>query len=208
MGERYTAGESVPLRTRAQVALGRTVMAGRGALRRRDSGSVFLGVAAGYLLLFLVMLENLSVTAGAGVGVTVVDTPLTQMIQPAPGAFLFEPVALVEGGVFVLEFAPLNGLLGLGIALLVGMNLAVSYLAITQPRSCGISTSAGVFASLPALLAGSACCAPMIFLVLGIQVTSTLITAFSLLLPVSVGLLVGTLIYLAGKVSPAAVTPQ
>lgn len=205
MSGQYPSGtERLPGRLRD--ALGQTVLASRGAATRRDSRAVLLGVTVGYLVVFLVMLEDLSVTTDAGVGITVVEAPLSRMVQPAPGAFLFEPVALIEAGVAVVAFSPLNTALGLGIALLVGLNLAVSYLAVVQPRACGLTTGAGMVVSVPALLAGSACCAPVVFLVLGIQVTSTLMTAFSLLLPVSVFLLGVTLAYVAGNISPAALT--
>lgn len=174
----------------------------RGLGHHRGALAVLGVVTVAYLVAFLYMLRNLIITTEAGVSIFVVDAPLSRMFDPAPGAFLFQPVALIEAGVVVLEFSPLNFLLGLGIAFLVGLNLSFSYLAITQPRSCGMSASAGVFASIPALLAGSACCAPVIFLILGIQATGVVLTAFVFLLPVSVALLVLTLVYLAGKINP------
>lgn len=204
LGRLQPDGSSSTLGGRLRDLFSQTAAASRGALLRRDSGAVFIGVSAAYLVLFLFILENLAVVPGVGLSIEVVDAPLTQMLRPAPGAFLFEPIALLQAGVVVWEFSPLNTVSGLSIALLVGVNLSVSYLAITQPRACGMSTGAGVLASLPALLAGSACCAPVIFLVVGIQVTGTLITAFSLLLPVSIFLLIATLIYVSGKISPTA----
>ena len=191
-----------PSRARRRLAVTGTVV--RVVLRRRGSLVVFAGVTAGYLLAFLWLLGDLLVATEVGFSVFVVDDPIARALQPAPGAFLFQPVALLELGVAAWEFSPLNTLLGVGIAALVGFNLAVSYLAVTQPRSCGLSTGAGALASVPGLLAGSTCCAPVLLLVLGIQASGLVLAAFVWLLPVSVLLLVSTLVYVAGKVDPAA----
>lgn len=189
-------------RIRARIVETGTVA--RGVLRRRDSRLVFTGVTVGYLLVFLWLLGDLIVATGVGFSAFVVDDPLARALRPAPGAFLFQPVALFELGVVVWEFSPLNTLLGVGIATLVGVNLAFSYLAVTQPRACGLSSGAGVVASIPGLLAGSTCCAPVLLLVVGIQASGLVLAAFAWLLPVSVLLLVATLVYVAGKVDPAA----
>jgi hypothetical protein len=61
-----------------------------------------------------------------------------------------------------------------------------------------------VFASIPGLLAGSTCCAPVLLVVVGIQASGLVLAAFVWLLPVSVALLLGTLVYVAGKIDPAA----
>jgi hypothetical protein len=193
----------IPARVRSRLA--RTGLVARGVVRQRGPLAVFLGVTVAYLLTFLWVLTDLIVHTGAGFSVFVADQPLARAFRPAPGAFLYQPVALLELGVVVWEFSPLNTLLGLFIASLVGLNLAFSYLAVTQPKSCGMSASAGLFASVPGLLAGSTCCAPVILLVLGIQASGILLTAFVWLLPASILLLLGTLVYVAGKVDPTAV---
>ncbi|WP_436901292.1 hypothetical protein [Halovenus halobia] len=56
---------------------------------------------------------------------------------------------------------------------------------------------------MPGLLAGS-CCAPVWLLVVGIQVSGIVLTAGVWLLPASLLLLVATLVYVAGKITPAA----
>jgi len=43
------------------------------------------------------------------------------------GPFQYEPIAVVQLGVVDYLFAPLNALLGLALAVLVGLNLAVAY---------------------------------------------------------------------------------
>jgi hypothetical protein len=189
---------------RIRSRLDTTRLVARGVVRQRGPRTVLLAVTVAYLGTFLLVLGDIVVHSGAGVSVFVAENPLSRAFRPAPGAFLFQPVALLELGVLVWEFSPINTLLGLAIASLVGLNLAFSYLAVTQPRSCGLSTSAGVFASIPGLLAGSTCCAPVILLIFGIQASGILLTAFVWLLPASVVLLLSTLVYVAGKIDPTA----
>jgi len=202
--EPSTATRVRTLPVRAKHRLSRTVAVSRGTLRRRDSLAVLVGTAAVYLVAFLYMVQDLTAAPAAGLSAVLADDPLATMFQSAPGTFMHQPVALLELGVATWEFSPLNTLLGVAIAGLVGLNLALSFLAITQPRSCGVGAGAGVVAGVPALLAGSACCAPVIVLVLGIQATGTLITVFAWLLPVSILLLLSTLVYIAGRVDPTA----
>jgi len=167
--------------------------------RRRRPRAVFALATLGYLVAFAYALGDLRF-GGTDLGLTVVDAPLARAFEPGPGSFTFEGVAVVEFGAGALLFSPLNLLLGLGLAGLVGANLALSYLAIAQPRSCGIGAGTGVLAAVPALLGGSACCAPVLLVVLGIQAGGVLASAIGWLLPVGVALLVGTLVYVAGKV--------
>lgn len=174
------------------------------ALFRRDFLAVFVAVTLLYLLVFLWAIGDLFIQSGVGFGIEVVPEPLSRMFEPGPGTFTYEGIALISAGEVLLLFSPINVAIGLGISVLVGLNMGLTYLAIVQPKSCGLEASSGLFASIPALLAGSACCAPAIFLALGITATGSLLTVFSLLVPIGVVLLIGSLIYLAGQISPAA----
>lgn len=177
-----------------------------GVLGRRDSLAVFLAVTASYLFAYLYAIADVAIDTAAGFSYDMpVADPLARMFEPSPGQFSYEAIAFVELGVVNWVFSPLNTAIGLGIATLVGVNLAVSYLAISQPASCGIGAGSGLLASVPALLAGGACCGPVVAIALGIQVSSTLLTVYSWLLPASVGLLLVSLVYVAGKVDPTAV---
>lgn len=182
----------------------RTRFAIGAALRRRDGLAVFAAVTVGYLVAYLYALGHLAPGSG-DVSVLVVSDPLTRLFDQSLGPLSFEPVARVEFGVGTYLFS-LNTLLGLGIAILVGMNLAVTYLAWKQPKACGLgASSSGVLAGIPALLSGTACCGPILLIVFGIQASSALLTAFQWLLPVAVLLLVGSLLWVGRQVDPAAV---
>lgn len=150
-----------------------------------------LGVAMGlvYLVLFLIALQDISL---GGDGFEFLSIEWTRMFDRT-GAVTFEPIARLTIPGLTILLSPINILIGLGVAALVGLNLVITYIAFRQPSVCSFNRSTGVFASLPALLAGSACCAPAIVLILGLQVSSLFVSVFQALIPVSVVLLLITL---------------
>jgi hypothetical protein len=185
----------------------RTGFAVRAALSRRDGFAVFAGVTLAYLLAYLYAVGHLAFGGDSEMSVLVVADPLSRFFQPSLGPLSFEPVALVEFGVGTYLFS-LNTVIGLGIAVLVGANLAVTYLAWRQPKACGLGASeasSGLLAGIPALLSGTACCGPIILIIFGVQASSALLTAFQWLLPAAVALLVGSLLWVGRKVDPALV---
>ncbi|MHC3438985.1 hypothetical protein ACYJ1Y_13025 [Natrialbaceae archaeon A-gly3] len=174
------------------------------AVRRRDVAVVVGLTGIAYLLVYLYAIGNLTYQPGVGTDLFVVDQPLARAVEPGPGRFAYEPIAVVDLWTVRYLLSPINTAIGLGLATLVGLNLGLSYLAVAQPKSCGLGASSGLLASLPAVLAGSACCAPVILLVLGITAGGTLLAVIGWLLPVGVALLLASLVYLAGKIDPGA----
>jgi hypothetical protein len=182
-------------------AVSRTLAATRAVLRRRDATLVVAVTATGYLLVYLYALGHLAPGIG-GFGVTVVSGALGKLFRPELGPFSFTTVARVTVGPVTYLFS-LNTVLGLGVAVLVGLNLGLTYLAWRQPAACGVgSPSSGALASIPAILSGTACCGPVVFIVLGIQISGIVVTAFQFLLPVAVVLLLGSLVLVGRKVDP------
>ena len=188
---------------RVGTALARTRDATLLTVRRRDAAAVFLATTTVYILAYLWAIGHLSSGLG-GVEVVVVDDALAQLFRQARGQLAFRPVARVSLGPVTYLFS-LNTPIGGAIAALVGLNLALSYLAYTSPAACGIgSQSAGLFASVPALLSGSACCGPVVLVVLGVQASGVLLSAFQFLLPVAVLALFGSLVLVGRQVNVAA----
>lgn len=148
-----------------------------------------LGIGAVYLLLFLVALQDIS---RGGRRFQLLTADWTQMFDRT-GAVTFEAIAQVTVPGLTILLSPLNILIGVVLAGLAGLNLAVTWMAFRQPKACRFNRSTGILASVPALLAGSACCAPAIVLILGLQVSSLFITVFQVLIPVSALLLLITL---------------
>jgi hypothetical protein len=191
-----------PAIERARGAVTRTGLAVRAAWVRRDARAVLAAVTVAYFAAYLYAIGHLRPGPG-GFDILVVADPLSRLTRSL-GFLSFEPVARVNAGPLTLLVAPPNVLLGLAIATLVGVNLAVSYLAWRSPAACGIGGGAGAVAGLPALLSGAACCGPVVLIALGIQATGLLLAAFELLLPAAAVLLVGSLLYVGRRVDPTA----
>lgn len=159
---------------------------------------LFAGISAVYLVLFLVALQD--ITAG-GSGFSVATAEWGRAFERA-GAVTFEPVARITMPGVTILLAPLNVLIGTVISVLVGLNLLVTYIAYRQPKACSFNRSTGILASFPALLAGGACCAPAIILILGLQLSSVLVTAFQVMIPVAAVLLLVTLKLIVDRTNP------
>lgn len=163
---------------------------------------VALGLGALYLFLFLVALQDISV---GGSGLQLLAVEWTRMFDRT-GVVTFEAIAQVTLPGLTILISPLNILIGTVLAVLAGLNLTITWLAFRQPKACRFNRSTGVLASLPAFLAGSACCAPAIVLILGLQVSSLFVTVFQVLIPVSLVILLVTLVMILHRTEPDAIT--
>lgn len=159
---------------------------------RRDTSFILVLGAVSYFLLYAYTSGALSRSRRRSVFLQVVDAPLTQLFERT-GVYTFEPIARIGGLGFSYLFSPIDASIAALLAILVGSNLAVSYLVLVQPRACGLTPGSGLVAAVPALLSGAACCGPIIFVILGIQATGILLTGFNVLLPLSALLLIITL---------------
>lgn len=186
--------------------LGHTRSAIRLALSRGDSRAVFGMITGGYLVAYLWAVQDLALRPGVDAGIVTVDDMLGTALRRI-GPTSFERVAMIDTGVVRWLVSPGNVLVGLALAVLVGISLSLTYLALVQPRSCGIGAGTGLLAAIPALLGGTFCCGPVIAFALGIQLTSLTITAFAWLIPVAVAMLVGTTMYLGGKIQVETAEP-
>lgn len=183
--------------------LSRTGAALEVAVGRWDSRIVFLGAGVSYLVLYLVTVGDLSSVSGGTGALTIRTVDDLSRAFASVGFFRFDAIAVVSAGTLTYLFSPLNVLVAIVLSSLVGANFALTYLGVVQPRACGLETSTGVLAGIPALLSGAACCGPTILLVIGIQASATIITGFQLLVPVAVAMLVGGLLLVGRQVDPS-----
>lgn len=152
-------------------------------------------VALGYGGLYLWMIGDLG---GGGAGGLHVAFPAWERVWEARGPFHFEPVGLVEAGPLVWTFSPVNTLVAWGLGLLLGTNLALGWRLRRVSRACGWQASGSTFlSSLPALLAGGACCAPLALIWLGLPLAGALASITPWLIPLATLLLLASLAYLA-----------
>ncbi len=184
---------------------GETARVTRLATTRVDSLLVAIVSGVLYLLGYLWATDHLTIDLGSGFSLFVVDEPVVRMFEQR-GPATYEPIAVADIGFGTLLFSPIDTGIGVFLAALVGLNLALAYLALVQPKSCGIGAGAGFAASVPALLSGSVCCAPMVLLVLGIQASGALLTVLPWLLPLGVLMLVASVVYVAGFVDASGVS--
>lgn len=101
--------------------------------------------------------------------------------------FLFESIGSWSlAPYFTIFLSVPNLLLGAFLSFLVAANIVAS---IYSFRSLGLRGGRGLLTllgTIPALLSGAACCAPLLILILGIQLSAALLTTFSLLVPVAI----------------------
>lgn len=157
------------------------------------------GLGLAYVVGFLVVLQDISL-GGSGWGWLTTDW---SRMWERTGTFTFEPVARLTAPGLTILLSPLNMGTGAILGALVGLNLAVTWVAFRQPRACSFNRSTGFLAGIPALLAGGACCAPAIILVLGLQLSSLMISVFQVLIPISLILLIVTLKLILDRTDPA-----
>jgi hypothetical protein len=179
----------------------RTGVAVRGSLARPDGRTSFLVVTLLYLLTYLWALRHLTLSGTGGFDVFVVEDPIRLAFRQR-SAFVFETVATIEAGPVVYLFGPLNVLLGLGLAALVGVTLAVSVVSWRSPSACRLGAGAGASAGLPGLLSGFACCGPQLLVVIGLQASAGLVAAMQWMVPLAVVALLGTLLWVGSQVQP------
>ncbi|ELZ44696.1 hypothetical protein C463_07047 [Halorubrum californiense DSM 19288] len=185
----------------------RTLFAVRASLGRRDGRATAAAVAAGYLVAYHLGLGHLGRRAGASAprfDLVVADDPVALAARRA-APFQYEPVALLSVGPVEYLFAPVNAALGLALAALVGVTIAVSVVTWRGPSACRIGAGAGAVAGVPGILSGFACCGPTLLAVIGVQASAGLLAAFQWFLPASVAGLLVTLLWVGSRVDPAAV---
>lgn len=176
--------------------LRRTWLLIRASVGDRTGRTVFVTATGAYLLLYLAAIRDLGLTAASGgFRAMLVSDPLARALQRA-GYYQFEPIGQVTVGPVSYLFSPGNVAIGLALAALVGINLAVTLYTRRQPTACSTRAPTGAIAGIPALLSGSACCGPLLLIVLGVQATATVLAAFQVLLPSATVLLALSLLYL------------
>ncbi|WP_290650324.1 hypothetical protein [Aquisalimonas sp.] len=165
-----------------------------------------IGTGLAYALFYLFSIDDVMIEPRAEwfvqAGAASVERILT-MRSP----FLFEAIALVEAGWLVLLLSPMNLLIALGLGALVAVNVHGAIMLYKAPQACGISQASSASSAVPALLAGSACCAPSLLLVLGIPALGAFAGLFGYLIPLSAAALIASRIWQRRRGAPAMWAP-
>ena len=159
------------------------------------SQAIAVGVALLYVLVFQYAIADLAIEGTSRSFSFFAVTNWQEVVFRQRVPFQFEPVAVLEGPFFTWFLSPVNIAFGVVLGALTGAQIALVGVARKCAVSCGLSPAAGFFAGLPGLLAGSACCGPILFVILGLQLTASLVTLMGLLVPIAFVLLLGGLAY-------------
>jgi hypothetical protein len=133
-----------------------------------------------------------------------VREPMDMLFQQR-NLFYFEGIAIIDLPLATYLFSPVNLLIALLLAVLVGLNLALSYLSVKYPVACRGRPTGTLLASVPALLAGTTCSIPVVLVVLGIQTSAAVLAVFSAMVPIALILLTAALVFNAKRTNPAEI---
>lgn len=138
-----------------------------------------------YGLLYLVVIGDISFIGPPAWDAYISNLSLEAMLS-ARGTMLFETVGVLEMGYFVWLVSPVNLLVCGLLSGLLAANVHGVLFFRSQPQSCSGGRRVLVAGGLPALLAGGACCAPSLILLLGIPALGAFGAFLGWLIPVSV----------------------
>lgn len=152
----------------------------------RGASPVVLGSGAGYALLYLYLIGDIDLMA---TGWQWQHVPLSiERLLSQRSPFYFEAFAKLELAIAVFLVSPLNILIALSLGLLLGLNIHGA-LDLNNSRTCSVPAGGTLSGALPALLAGGACCAPALLLLIGIPGLGAFVGLFPWLMPLSFVLL-------------------
>lgn len=146
-----------------------------------------------YIVLYLAATEHLIVVDGAMAPSLQILPDWRELVFRRRAPFLFEPIGAVYVGPLALYLSVPNLVIAFVLGLLVAANVAVSYYGFRTLGMRGLQGLRALIGMIPALVSGAACCVPTLILVVGLQLTATLATVWSLLLPISAVLLLASL---------------
>ncbi len=144
-----------------------------------------------YTVFYLYAIGDLSMTRQPGWSLSFGAIPLEQAFR-ARSLFLFEGIGVIQAGRLFWLVSPVNLLIATALGLLLAINIHGALALSANPKACearAASSAGTVGGAVPALLAGGACCAPTLVLMLGIPGLGAFSAFFTWLLPASAALL-------------------
>lgn len=158
----------------------------------RASRRIALAIGLVYLLGYLYVLGDLAFGGPGGWTVLVADEWSIRWLQMR-SLFQFEGVALVRADAVTLIVSPLNLLIAIALSGLVSTNVHGAIELHRAPPACAVpGARTGLLASAPAMIAGGACCAPTLLLLIGIPGLGAVAGLFAWMIPLSLALLIAS----------------
>lgn len=173
-----------------------------------------VAVAAAYLVVYLLAIQNLVISPGTDLTRFVsipsirVVPDWTSRVFKQIAAFYFEPVvAIYPLNHVTILVSPVNVAMGLLLGALVGLNVGLALRIFRRARACRTRAFGGLLGALPGFLTGFACCVPTVALVLGAQFTAALIAVRSYFFPFALVALLVSLAWNARRAAGLAPSP-
>lgn len=160
--------------------------------QRRFLIAALISLAA-YVVLYLAAMQYLVIAPGDSLLSLEVLPEWRSLAFRQRGPFLFEPIGVLHVASFAIFLSVPNLAIALGLGLLLGANVAASYYGFRELGMRGLRGVHALVGTIPALISGAACCVPTLILVIGLQLTATVATVWSWLVPASALLLVVSL---------------
>jgi hypothetical protein len=150
---------------------------------------------AAYVVIYLAAMQYLIVAPGEATSFFSLEVlpHWRSLIFRSRAPFLFEPIGALRLASLVVFLSVPNIIIAIALGVLVAANVAVSYYSFRELGMRGVRGAHALIGTIPALIGGAACCVPTLILVIGLQLTATLATVWSWLVPVSALLLAGSL---------------
>lgn len=141
-------------------------------------------LACTYGIVYLYAIGDLSFSTVPSWDAYIAELSLERVFT-ARSVLMYEAVAVVEVGYLVCLISPLNLLMAGLLSSLLAANIHGALYLRSQPQHCSTGKG-GLFAgALPALIAGGACCAPSLILLIGIPALGAFSAFFGWLMPLS-----------------------
>jgi len=145
---------------------------------------------ATYVVLYLGAMQYLVIAPGQAELLSLELSPdWRELAFRRRGPFLFEPIGVLHVAPLAISLSIPNLVIAMVLGLLVGANVAASYYGFRELGMRGVRGLHALIGTVPALISGAACCVPTLILVIGLQMTATVATVWSWLVPVSALLL-------------------
>lgn len=201
--------------SRREGVAARTIRVSALALGVRRYRRIAVAVALGYLLVYLLAIQNLIVSPGTDLSRFVpipsvrVATDWTSKVLKQVAPFYFEPVvAIYPVNHVTVLVSPVNMAMGAALGALVGVNVAVALLIVRTARACRTRAFTGLLGALPGFLTGFACCVPTVALLIGAQLTVALVALRTWFFPIALAALALSLVWNARRAWDLADTPS
>jgi hypothetical protein len=172
-------------------------------LDHRAKNAASLAAGVGYAVFYLYAVGDVDVGGPPAWNVATVEMTIERVLA-ARVPFQFEAVAMMEAGVVVLLLSPLNILMAVLLGMLLAANLHGALYLHGNPR-CRAGAGGALGGAMPALLAGGACCAPSLILLLGVPGLGAFSALFPWLVPLSIVALIVNRIWQRRQSAPTLI---